>query len=353
MSFGQAPAPVADLYFPDAVHWSIDEPNKTINLTVKLQFYDATGRLLPGDMQRVAARIKAAIEKEWNGHTFKCYQVKVTLDVSVVKDIHHVAPDAVDIAITSGPADMGANTAGVGPGHYLSTDPADRARPGRGDSNTYTHWQSNPLWVRVYSHEFGHVIGLDDNYDPATPNHDLRPGASKDLMYSEEYPISQDVINRAVLRSGLPISQLKCQMSMKAGPTALNLILGGFNDFVVQAHTCDYPAVTTDPKAQTTMQWTGNLSYTGNYLGFSGAANIPVSYQLNVPAAGGRMEIPMQSGSSTLIIAADVKWAEGGLLVAGGALEMGAGGQFVSTTQFFPGPALYASFSQGAPECPA
>jgi len=27
------------------------------------EFYDATGRLLPGDMQRVAVRIKAAIEK--------------------------------------------------------------------------------------------------------------------------------------------------------------------------------------------------------------------------------------------------------------------------------------------------
>jgi hypothetical protein len=83
--------------------------------------------------------------------------------------------------------------------HWQSNDPADRFVPDNG-LLVPTTWGYPPAHPHTYAHEFGHVLGLDDQYVEGT--WEPKPGAPSDLMWSSNTRfIDQSTVNRVVERN--------------------------------------------------------------------------------------------------------------------------------------------------------
>jgi len=191
-----------------------DYDAREITITVAMAFYSrscpagTSCAVSPADV----ARIIAAIELYWNGFNYKCFKVVVRVTPRTVQSQADAGPDEVDVGLDSTPV-SGIRSyvrAEGNPDQYQSDDPAARVRP-QHDPSHATTWAAQTEFPAIWAHEFGHILGLQENYDP-NDNRQVLPGASEDLMFASRFGVvSQEMIDRVVRRSGQVDEQkMKC-----------------------------------------------------------------------------------------------------------------------------------------------
>ena len=217
---GLSPAPVHAETFPitGAVVWKVDDKAKTVTVTVKLAFYNRSCPAFsscPPPSAADISRIKSAIEKYWNtGLKVKCYTFHVEVDARAVGSQSEAGRSEVDVgldysavAIRAFVAATVANADANGKTNPLGNDPGDRLEVGHSDDSP-TRWPAQ-TYEQTYAHEFGHILGLDDNYVEGTKL--PYPGASDDLMFRKQGDVTPEMVKRAVERSGqVKLKDLKC-----------------------------------------------------------------------------------------------------------------------------------------------
>ncbi len=202
-------------FLPSAVTFKVDDAKKTINVTVKLAFYNrtcgagASCEVPAGDVSRIVK----AIEDMWNnGSKVKCYTFVVKVDARVVGSQSEAGQAEVDVGLDYGPVPVRAFVHGVLHGvaasDPLSNSPDQRVEAAH-DPASPTTWPSK-TYDQTYAHEFGHILGLDDNYDKAKSGFPVK-GASDDLMFRKQGTVTDEMVKRVVERSGeVKLADLKC-----------------------------------------------------------------------------------------------------------------------------------------------
>lgn len=212
-------------FIPGAITYTVDDTAKTITATVKMAFYKrgcpvATSCGSSAADQASIARIVAAIEKMWNtGQKVRCYTFSVKVDARSITGQSEGAKNEVDIGLDSSPEVLGGYVAvtagqvhGDNPSDPLGNTPDDRIDVAHDPDNPSTWPEST--YDQVYGHEFGHVLGLEDNYQKAHPDQ-LVKGASEDLMFRKQGVVTQEMVNRVIDRSGqVKPNNLKCGWSI-------------------------------------------------------------------------------------------------------------------------------------------
>jgi hypothetical protein len=197
------------------VTFKVDDAAKTITVTAKVAFYNRS--CSPGASCDVPAddvnRIVKAIESMWNnGSKVKCYTLVVKVEARAVGSQAEAGQTEVDIGLDYGPVAVRAFVHGVHHGDNPTTDPLSSSPDDRveavHDSSAPTTWPAETRG-QTYAHEFGHILGLDDNYD--TTKFIPLPGTSEDLMFWNYGSVTDEMATRVVERSGkVDLKKLKC-----------------------------------------------------------------------------------------------------------------------------------------------
>ena len=336
--------------FPVAVDMHVDYAARVINITARVDFYQSGGTAPDAN---IVAGIVKAITDAWNGHKFKCFSVVVSVDARTTISKAGVRPDAVDVKLDRSRLRALSHVLGAASNNYLSDDPADRQTSGR---ETGAETMDPTTWgkytdANVWAHEFGHVLGLHDSYDPSD-NSKVLPGAQTDMMYSQQYPISAEMITRIIRRNNtgqLDESKIKCPLSMDAGPASVNMFFIEVSGLGMHAYTCDFDAPSDDPARKAKpISWTGQASGSGTYnnpvfgsssgsytgpIAFSSEANVPYKFSLVSP-------------SGHIDFGGTYRWGTKGVPVNIGSMTL------FGVPSSAVGLGLYPVFSEGASECP-
>ena len=255
-----------------AIDWKVDYAAKTITVTVRVvvspnEITDIYQTLYPSPRHEqawleAARRIEADIRRVWSGLTFKCF--KFIVEPHVRSTFTHGAqadeiPVELDAAIypggtgitgegRPGSAQGGSRVIGVGTGSYLSDAPSDRVDQFDGSTPVTSVW---PFYGTpgTYAHEFGHFLGLDDNFNPVTG--ELRSGAAPDLMYRGNFAVSPETVTKVIRRSGeVDESTIKCPFTIDHEDDTFGLpmfIAAGVQLTIgFHAWACDYDPPSTD-----------------------------------------------------------------------------------------------------------
>ena len=211
----------------NAVTWSVDQDAKVITATVRLTLYPKCSPSMLAARNRVpklkkdctvtdemAQKIADNIKNTWNnGHRYKCYDVVIDVQVTVVNDVTApFAPDSAFIGIdqTSGNVRSFVSGGGFNPGSaWNSNSYGDRFVPTNDGANpsVWGYPPASGLDANLYAHEAGHVLGLEDGYeDVKDPNGNTisrpRPDAPDDVMtHQKNSSVAQSTIDRLVERS--------------------------------------------------------------------------------------------------------------------------------------------------------
>ncbi len=277
-----------------AVTWAVDHKAKTITVTANLAFFvvpPAQSTYQQERFQATVERAKAAIEAAWNGHAFKCYALIVVVNVRAVSgqdDTHdNEVPVKLDLGVypskDSAKVDRSRShvTTTKGGDDYLS-DSAQFTPLTGPDVKRPSDW-SFEAPDGVFAHEFGHILGLSDNYVEGT--WELKPGAADDLMNTSGDPVSDATITKAVRRSGqIDEKAIKCPLRIDLSTATIGL--PGFAGGTVGLHGCapDYDPDSTDTARPAQVTFHGTIDVSADaltavpYLG-SAAASGSVDFQ--------------------------------------------------------------------------
>lgn len=253
------------------VTWTVNHTTKTITVAAKLQIYlgpcwpatsggdtgagggsgsngaqggpgSAHGRVPDCNTSAtdIAKAIKKDIEGVWNGHTYRCYRLIFMVDVTVTTGRTAVDKNRVGVRVDRSASNSRSfvdPTISSGVHNPLndrweSNDPSDRIDPDNGTLHPST-WEWPPEY-HVYAHEFGHVLGLDDQYVEGT--WEPKPGAPRDIMWSHGTgDVDQTTIDRVVERNrdrlqdtkgrAVDLEDLTCESLFRA------YLLGSENDY--------------------------------------------------------------------------------------------------------------------------
>jgi hypothetical protein len=266
-------APVAGAAAATAVTWTVDTGARTITVTANLTFFVVPPPETAFQKQRFQAtidRIKAGIEQAWNGHSFKCYALIVKVNARAASGQQDVNANEVPIRLDVGvyPSEKAplkvdrsrSNVQTLGADDYLSDSP--QFVPTTGSTATASAW-SLEAPRGVYAHEFGHILGLSDNYVEDTG--DLKPGAADDIMNTSGDPVSDASITKAVRRSGqVNESSIKCPLHIDL-PRAI-IGVPGLAGATVELHGCapDYDPGSTDATRPGKVSFQGKVDVTGD-----------------------------------------------------------------------------------------
>ena len=267
-------APLARAAAATAVTWTVVHAAKTITVTANLAFFVVPPAQTTYQQQRfeaTVARAKAAIEAAWNGHSFKCYSLIVKVNARAASGSHDANDNEVPIKFDVGvypsekaPLKVDRSRSHVstssGPDDALSDSP--QFTPNTGPDARASDW-SFEASGGVYAHEFGHILGLSDNYVEGT--WELKPGAADDIMNTSGDPVSDASITKAVRRSGqVDESSIKCPLRIDM-PTGTIGVLG-LAGATIALHGCapDYDPESTDTKRPAKVSFHGKADVTAD-----------------------------------------------------------------------------------------
>ena len=228
-----------------ALTWTVDQKKNTITVSGHLQIYlgpciqntaqaggaeggpGSTGRDCTATAAQIGQAMKRDIESTWNGHFYKCYRLIVQVDVTATTSRFSVDPNRIGVRVDRSVETIrswveptwGSKVDMITGDNWQSNDPADRVNVDNGTLHPTT-WAYPPGAPHTYAHEFGHVLGLDDQYVEGTWG--PKPGAPSDLMWSTQTSfIDQTTIDRVVERNrdrlfdtqgkALDLSDLVCE----------------------------------------------------------------------------------------------------------------------------------------------
>ena len=224
LGVGASPVRAETAFTPSgAVTFTVDHVAKRITATVKIGFYNRScvaGASCAADAESVA-RIVKSIEDMWNtGLKVKCYTFQVKVDARSVGSQSDVGRDRIDVGLDYGPVPLKGYVAfvrgevsGGGDSKPLGNSPGDRIDAVH-DPAAPTTWPAK-TYEQTYAHEFGHILGLDDNYDKNNTAI-LPPGLSEDLMFRKQGVVTEEMVKRVVERSGqVDLKDLKCGWTIK------------------------------------------------------------------------------------------------------------------------------------------
>jgi hypothetical protein len=251
----------------------VNHADKTITVTAYIAVYLVPAPRDGLQMQRyleAAAAIETDIESKWNGHKFKCYDFVVDVKVRAASGPSDVRPTEFPVQLDTSlvPGEVGmehrrmyVRVPGYSPDNYLSDDP--QWDPVTGPSDHPSLWELTSSPGR-YAHEFGHLLGLDDNYVGEPPA--LRPGAADDVMRLWTSGVSDQTIVKAIRRSGeVDESLIKCPLDLILEHSEQNMILLTLS-LEVKGCAPDYEPSSTDPNRPGKVTFSGDVFYTGSYL---------------------------------------------------------------------------------------
>lgn len=151
---------------------TVDDAKKKVSITTKMEFCG------PDATEEYAKAAKKQIENTWSGTMTRNgakYDVVVTITTSVSKKCTG-SKDADQIIVDSKTNRMSQTLYGAGPGYQTPAAATDTARP------------------RRIAHEYGHTLGLDDDYEDtpqgSTPKD---PNRKHDIM-TETWPDENGVL---------------------------------------------------------------------------------------------------------------------------------------------------------------
>lgn len=228
----------------------------------------------PRAVDRAITRIAESIQAAWDSRAFGCYRLRVKLNVRLVPGPEATKSDEIYVALDDAvvpntrnhrigylyEAAVWANTET----DYLSDSPRNRGDPVAGPSGQ-SKW---PLAGAPdnYQHEFGHIIGLDDNYVDWSES--VRPGAPEDIMFNQrEFGLSWRSVAKAIRRSGLDIDKMGCAWRYLL-PTSLMFPYTPNNSIALNVVLCKVPLPWGDPRVHLPVRF-------GRYSGdLKGSANL-------------------------------------------------------------------------------
>ena len=341
----------------DAVHWDPAYADRKITVTVDLGFFaDCPWSQCQGADMDAANRDVTAILNAWNGHKYKCFDFIVKINYVVVATYADVPPGSLPIKLAwpleanipaytvTGPHETAPGDQGSGTASQPGTDPNDPS-----------HWPPD-VDPDTFVHEFGHILGLDDNYYAAKDanGHNyggLVPGQPNDAMYGNNTAtnafVSEQMINQAVERSGkVDTAEVKCNMTLDSGPSNVNLFVAQISDLTLHLYTCDYDLPSNDPKHPARpLHFEGYWSESGSVLTTNGSVKYPVSFDANIPVTGGPMSFALSGNGHTIAVSGKFTWSNDGLL------QTSTPWSFDGETTALFSPPFQATASEGASEC--
>ena len=267
-------APLVGASAATAVTWTVDQAAKTITVTANLAFFVVPPPQSGFQQQRFQAtveRAKAAIESAWNGHSFKCYALIVKVNARAASGPQGAKDNEVPIKLDAGvypsakaPLKVDRSrshvSASSGPDDPLSDSP--QFTPNTGSDAVASDW-SFEAPDGVFAHEFGHILGLSDNYVEGT--WELVPGAADDLMNESGTPVSDASITKAVRRSGqVDEKSIKCPLKIDMPTGTIGVM--GLAGATIALHGCapDYDPESTDTKRPAKVSFHGTADVTGD-----------------------------------------------------------------------------------------
>ena len=302
-----------------AVTWTVDHVAKTITVTANLAFFVVPPPQTAFQKQRfdaTVARAKAAIESAWNGHSFKCYALIVKVNARAAGGRQDARDNEVPIKLDVGvyptakaPLKVDRSRAHVittgGPEDVLSDSP--QFTPLTGTEGSPSDW-SFEAPDGVFAHEFGHILGLSDNYVEGT--WELVPGAADDLMNTSGDPISDATITKAVRRSNqVDEKSIKCPLRIDMSKATIGV--PGLAAATIVLHGCapDYDPESTDTTRPAKVSFQGKADVTGDANSAipvfgSVLASGTVDFHGDWASPSATLEIPF--GGDTLIQAVQV-----------------------------------------------
>jgi hypothetical protein len=270
-----------------AVSWKVDHAAKTITVSVNIAVFVSTrpdNARVEAAVSDAAARIEADIRRVWSNLNFKCYQFIVDPHVRTVASEQAVRNNELGILLDTALYPAGSALfpkgtpgsepvrskviweAGAAAPEVLSDSPPD---PGlalpAGPKVTYRSVWAFMERPGVYAHEFGHILGLQDNYKGPS----LVPGAPFDVMFYQTLAVSPETVTKVIRRSGeVDESTIKCPISidlppyMFGAPPGIPGSVGGTVSF--HAYACDYDPPTADVSRRKPIAVKGTFSGSGH-----------------------------------------------------------------------------------------
>lgn len=343
---------------PEAKHmtWEVDHEARVIRITVRLAVFRANG---PKPSKKDVEDVENYAGDRWIGLYFACYRVDVIVKVRSISKPEQVKQDEVPVQIDY-PQDSWVQVIFPEGRHPLGDRPADRVHPTMGFFN--------PQQQQAWSHELGHILGLDDGYDKDSGDSQV-PGHPEDLMFDwESKTVSPETVARMVRRSGqVDESQMQCSLGFDATPSTVSVLILEVKDLTIRAWSCDWkPPSTNSSGPPVPIEFTGKLGLDAGYLHGSQNAGfreflkafgvdsdplapmyeaaVPVTFSI-MPQGEGTMQIHAFNG---VVIDGDYSWdAVQGVPVMKGPLRVNG----VTSASFFPGPPMHGTFTKGAAEC--
>jgi hypothetical protein len=268
--------PLAGAATGTAVTWTVDHAAKTITVTANLAFFVVPPPQSSFQQQRFQAtveRAKAAIESAWNGHSFKCYSLIVKVNARAASGPNGAHDNEVPIKFDVGvyPSEKAPLKVDRSRSYVSTSTGADdylsdslQFFPNTGADAVASAW-SFEAPAGVYAHEFGHILGLSDNYVEGT--WELKPGAADDIMNTSGAPVSDASITKVVRRSGeVDESSIKCPLRIDLATATIGL--PGFAGGTIGLHGCapDYDPESTDTTRPAKVMFHGKVDVSGDAL---------------------------------------------------------------------------------------